>query len=56
VISLFIKKIIFMSFEKYDKILSIVNNLNYKHANFQWEFLCIMGHTKMMKFDKIWRF
>jgi hypothetical protein len=53
---LVVYKKIFTSFKKYEKNPYIVSNLNYKHENFQWEFLCIMGHTKMTKFDKIWRF
>jgi hypothetical protein len=33
--------------------LDIVNGVTYKHANFQCEILCITGHTKMKKSDKL---
>jgi hypothetical protein len=39
-----------------EKIPDIFNNVTYKHANIQFEIICIVGYTKMTKSDKIWRF
>jgi hypothetical protein len=41
-------------FHKNVKInLGIVNNVTYKHANLQYETLCIVGYIKMTKSNKI---
>jgi hypothetical protein len=34
----------------------IVNDVIYKYAKFYYEILCIVGYTKIRKFDKIYRF
>jgi hypothetical protein len=36
--------------------LDIVNMVTYKHANFQYEILYIMGYTKITNYGKICRF
>jgi hypothetical protein len=53
-ISLFKKKSKFIStsFKKYEKNPDKINNVTYKHANFDCEILCIVDYTKIIKLDK----
>jgi hypothetical protein len=32
--------------------LNIANDVTYKHANFLYKIICVMGYTKIIKFHK----
>jgi hypothetical protein len=36
--------------------LDVVNNVTYKHAKYYYKILCVVGYTKIIKSDKIYRF